>query len=495
MTRLHTIRRASLLVPLAVAAIAALAGTAAADTADRQYLADKLSFRYVAVPNNVNLSPAILDNAAIAAGTESGTFWSNNKITGLQRLVRSLLRASGQGGDDNLQFVVSRVLKILDRKVMIVLLDDTGPRLTNAAMNQWDACDDGNGRAWPCASNASTTDDQRAQCAQANHEATPTRRDADWAGSMTLGQSAFNAGNAGDPVGTFVHELVHTQDRSDRREHMFLVSLHEYSYGSDGTHYDVEAMPNLAATYQEGIANAVMMTVDGQSRANMFNWFAKNEVLMVEKAKVAPGTGAGQAPCWSVVTVPSDDIWLYNQLVAAHAHEIQRTPNPYPGYAYFRIRDIPPKFIVHNEMIIALIFSEYARHFSLPKFLAALKANDATLFRVSTSPVAQLYNTLCTAGLEGRPLSSVLNVNEAGPKPYLIPLAYADYFTGYSSRTKADFASIFEGMLRPEWVDLYWDGYKDAVRAAAPYDAAHPPRFEQLTDIAISLGVTSQTAE
>ena len=222
MTRFHPIRRASLLAPLALVAVAALAGTAAANDADRQYLVGKLSLRYVATPNNVNQTPAVLDNSAISAGTESGAFWTNNKITGLQRLVRSLLRAPGQGGDDNLQFVVSRVVKILDRPVMILLLDDTGPRLTDAAMNQWDACDDGNGRAWPCASNASTSDDQRAQCAQANHQPTPSRRDADWAGSMTLGQSAFNAGNAGDPLGTFVHELVHTQDRSDRREHMFL---------------------------------------------------------------------------------------------------------------------------------------------------------------------------------------------------------------------------------------------------------------------------------
>ena len=140
-------------------------------------------------------------------------------------------------------------------------------------------------------------------------------------------------------------------------------------------------------------------------------------------------------------------------------------------------------------------FSEYARHLGLPKFLAALKANDATIFRVSTSPIAQLYNTLCGAGLDGRPLSSVMNVNEAGPKPYLIPLAYADFFTSYRSQTKADYASIFEGMLPHEWVDLYWDGYKDAVRAAAPFDATHPPRFDQLTDIAIALGVNRSERE
>jgi len=486
--------RFRILAPTLAAGLLLAAATAGAVT-DREYLQSKLSFRYVNVPNTTSQNPDILDNAAIAGGTESGTFWTSGSVAGLQGLVRSLLREPGHGGDANLQYVVAGVVRILDKPVMILLLNDTGPRLTQAAMDHWDACDDGNGRAWPCASNSSTSDDQRERCAQVNHQTAPVRQDATWAGQMTLGQTAFNGGTAGSPVGTFVHELVHTQDRSDRRPHMFLVSKKEYNYGSDGTHYDVEAVPNLTATYQEGIANAVMMTVDYAEAKRSFDWFAKNGVMMVEKTALPPGTGAGAGPCWSAVTVPSADIWLYNQLQAAHIREVTRTPNPYPTYAYFRVRDLTPRFIVHNENIIALTFSEYARHLGLPKFLAALKTNDATLFRVSTSPIAQLYNTLCRAGLDGRPLSSVMGVNEAGPKPYLIPLAYADYFTAYRSQTKADYKAIFEDMLPQEWVDLYWDGYKDLVRRAVPIDATHAPTFGNLTDISIALGVNASQAE
>ena len=204
------------------------------------------------------------------------------------------------------------------------------------------------------------------------------------------------------------------------------------------------------------------------------------------------GTGVGDTiPC-ATVTAPSPDVWLYNQLQRAGAHELTPSSGGGPAgtaYAYYRIRDLPARFIVHDEYILALTFSEYARHMGLTRFLAALQANDATLFRVSTSPVAQLYNTLCTAGLNGRPLSSVTGVNEAGPKPYLLPLAYADYFTGYNAHTKADYASIFENMLRPEWVDLYWDGYKDEVRAAVPIGGTRKLDFGDLTTIAITLGV------
>jgi hypothetical protein len=462
---------------------------------DAAYLQGKLSFRYVDNPNNTSSTPEILDNAAIAAGTETGTFWSNAQIPGLKGIVRSLLKAPGRGGDGQLQFVTAQILKILDKPVIIMMLNDVGTPLSQAAFNQWDACDNGSGRAWPCASNMDTSDDSRESCARKLGRPVPARRSS-WAGQMALGQTVF-VGDVGWATSTFIHELVHTQDRSDGRPHMFWVSSQSYHYGADGSHYGVEAVPNLAATYQEGIANTLRLVVNERRRTEMFNWFANNDVVYVEKALVPPGTGPGTLPCYTVVTAPSPDVWLYNQLQAAHVPQVTPSGGPPagPGYAYYRIRNLPPRFIVHNEYILALTFSEYARHLGLSKFMRALKTNDATLFRVSTSPVAQLYNTLCTIGLDGRSLSSVVGVSDSGPKAYMIPLAYADYFTGYRSASKADFASIFEGMLRQEWLDLYWDGYKDEVRAAAPINATRAPRFDDLTTIAITLGVNSSTAE
>lgn len=471
------------------------ASAAAQQTEDRTYLRNKISFRYVAQPNQTASLPVVLDNIGIWRGTETGAFWSNANIPGLKAVVRALLQEPGHGGDSNLQFVTSQIIRVQNKPVIIMLLDDTGPAMTAAAYDQWDACPDKHGHAWPCAFNFATHDDQLANCAAGSHAVAPARHDA-WAGQMALGQAVFN----GDPdwaTSTFIHELVHTQDRSDGRAHMFWVSSMSYHYGADGDHFGVEAIPNLAATYQEGIANTLRLVVHARQRQRMFDWFANNDVVYVEKALHPEGTGVGDTlPCWTSVTAPSEDVWLYNQLQRAGVHEI--TPSGPPpagsGYAYYRIRDLPPRFIVHDEYILALTFSEYARHMGLTRFMAALQANDATLFRVSTSPVAQLYNTLCFAGLNGRPLSSVTRVNEAGPKPYLLPLAYADYFTGYNAHTKSDYASIFENMLRPEWVDLYWDGYKDEVRAAVPIGGSRRLDFGDLTTIAITLGVNQSDA-
>ncbi|HYR53106.1 MAG TPA: hypothetical protein VET83_10915 [Candidatus Dormibacteraeota bacterium] len=460
-------------------------------TEDRTYLRNKVSFRYVAAPNDTARAPAVLDNIGIWGGTETGAFWSNPNIPGLKNMVRALLQEPGHGGDGNLQYVAAQIIKVLNKPVIIMLLDDTGTAMNRGAYRKWDACTDGHGHAWPCASNMATGDDSRERCARELHQAVPARRDA-WAGQMALGQAVFN-GDLNWATSTFIHELVHTQDRSDGRAHMFWMSSRSYHYGADGTHYGVEAIPNLAATYQEGIANTLRLVVHAGRRQEMFDWFANNDVVYVEKALHPEGTGVGDTlPCYTSVTAPSPDVWLYNQLRRAGIRELSPSGGDVPadtGYAYYRIRDLPPRFIVHDEYILALTFSEYARHMGLPRFMAALQANDATLFRVSTSPVAQLYNTLCFAGLNGRPLSSVTGVNEAGPKPYLLPLAYADYFTGYNARSKSDYAAIFENMLRPEWVDLYWDGYKDEVRAAVPISAGRRPDFGDLTTIAITLGV------
>lgn len=485
-------RRLRLLAASLLLAVAAAPAPAAAGDAERTYLRGKLVFYYVNAPNTVTALPEILNNAAIAGGTETGGFWTSTKVPGLQRLVRALLNEPAKGGDDYLQLVTSWIVKVLDKPVMLTLVNDVDAPMTSAAMTRWDACDNGSGRAWPCASNMATMDDWRAQCAKKQGKSAPARRDF-WAGQMTLGQTVFSTGAGGDPLATFIHELVHTQDRSDRQDVRFWLSSRWNNYGADGTHFTVEAVPNLRSTYQEGIANTMALFIDNDTRKKMFDWFANNDIVIVEKALVPQSVYLNTHPCASAFEFPSQDIWLYNQLKAAGAKEI--TTNPIAGYAQFQIRSIPPKFIVHNEYIIAMTFSEYAWHLGMGKFLRALKTNDALLFRTPNSPIAKLYETLCTMGLEGRPLSSVQNVNEAGPKPYLIPLAYADFFTSYQAKTKAEYAAIFENKLPQAWVDMYWDGYSGAVRATAPIDATHKPRFDQLTDIAIALGVNQSTAD
>lgn len=491
-----------------VAACFAVPALTSASPADRAVLRDKLSFRYVDQPNNNALSynPAILDNAIIMSGTESGPFWSHREMSVLQELVRALLRDPANGGDDLLQLYAARIVSIVNKPVIVYLVNDMGSQMTDVAINRWGVCIDepDSNRAWPCAINMSLSDDGHQECARRSGRPAPVRRDNTWAGSMVLGawhsvSDDRNIPNRRWTLDTFIHELVHTQDRSDDRGHQFFTDKRSYRYGNDDNHYTQEATPDLAMTYQEGIANTITLLYDAQEARDKFQWFAENGVLIVERP--APGPAQG-LPCWTGVTAPSRDIWLYNQLLDLHTQELPApSPDDWPGYAQYRVRSLPPRFIVHNEFILSLIFSEYVRHIGFDSYIAALRAANSRLFRVSAPSSAVLFDALCSAGLPQGQTAASLAAQAgtiAGPKPYLLPLAYADYFTGYQSTSKAEFAGIFENGLAQAWIDLYWDRYKDGVRSAVRITATpamttprnNIPRREDLTTIATTLGVT-----
>jgi len=137
-------------VPIWLGLIALLAGAAPAGaqhTEDRTYLRNKVSFRYVAAPNDTARAPVVLDNIGIWRGTETGAFWSNASIPGLKGMVRALLQEPGHGGDGSLQYVAAQIIKILNKPVIIMLLDDTGVALNRGAYRKWDACTDGHDHA------------------------------------------------------------------------------------------------------------------------------------------------------------------------------------------------------------------------------------------------------------------------------------------------------------------------------------------------------------
>lgn len=460
---------------------------------DRTTLRDKLEFRYIATPTATTY--VTLDNASIFSGTEAGAFWTNTNMRGGQGLVRALLKTSQNGGDATVQYYAARIIGIVNKPVIVYLYDDTAGSLSNAAVNNWSMClDDPNAavrKAWPCASNQSTSDDANQAWARCMGQTVPARQDGQYAGYMHMGAHYMNRQGLPWTKGTFVHELVHTQDRSDMRLHLFWVNGANYMYGSDGTHYDVEAVPNRAMTYMEGIANTITLLYSGSDANFYFNWFSRNDNMMVEINPNPPGTGAG-APRCEVAVAPSADAWLYNQIVRSGATERGRARSG--AYGLFRVRDLQPKFIAHNEFIIALIFSEYSRHISLNKFMQALRASNNQLFRVSASGIATLFKNMCEAGLApGETLTSVSASGITGPKKYLLPLAYADYFTAYRATSKSQFSEIFENMLPQGWIDLYWDTEKDNVRTRVPMPAT--PQWSNVTDIAIALGINQSVPD
>lgn len=466
---------------------------------DRSILKDKFRFIYIANPNSTN--SIILNNNQIYNGNETGAFWTNSNMRRSQALIRALLRDNGNGGDQTLQYFASKIVKIVDKPVLVYLYDDTNVTLTSASISHWGLCADdpnsANPKAWPCANNQSLADDFSQNIARCLGNPDPGRTDDRWGGYMHLGAHHLNAHPVIWTKGTFIHELVHTQDISDNRMHMFWVNGSNFRYGLDGNHYGIEAVPNLGMTYKEGIANTITLLYDNTKSTDMFNWFKDNEALIVEINPNPVGTGPGNVHRCRDVTHPSPDAWLYNVMIDAGETSL-RTVNVPSGstnqYAVFKIRDVAPKFVVHNEFILAMIFSEYAHHISLGRFISALRYSNDQLFRVCASGVALLFENMCIEGIpEGETLAS-LSQSQSGitEKKYLLPLAFADYFTSYRSQTKSDFEAVFENALPQGWIDLYWDTARTTVRNAVPITT---PERGDLTDIAIALGVTTSSMD
>jgi len=159
------------------------------------------------------------------------------------------------------------------------------------------------------------------------------------------------------------------------------------------------------------------------------------------------------------------------------------------NYDAYRIHNLPPRFVVHNEYILALIISVYTEYVDPDRFFSGLQATNNALYQASGSGLAVLFEVLCQAGLpDGTTLEEVSRASYPGQQGHVLPLAYADYFTGFRTSSKAEFATLFENLLPQGWVDLYWDIQRDTARAAvtAP-SAAHPASREDLTTLAMAL--------
>lgn len=432
------------------------------------YLVKRLFIYYVPNPNKAKTGVYLLSTTGIRKGdtlSAAGDFWHNPKLKHARSLVLGLLRPSNNGGNVSLQQTAYDIMKIQDKDVQVWIYNDK-VKINKYTRDQYDPCEDENGYVWPCAGNFD--DDEN----ESNL----------FAGYMHLGVKNMNKKGKEWTYATFIHELMHTQDKSDIRAHIFYSYSTEkwYHYGKDGDHYYQEAVPSTNSAYGEGIANTLSLIFDPEQYLVSFTWFANNGDLWVEtkkdrKAKDIPARA-----------------WLYDRIkkVAGPGRRIKDMDD----YRAYKIRDLPARYIIHNEMIIAMIFSQYGLHVNDYKFLKAIKKSNKE-YNERSSSIANIFKNMCEAGLpKGETPGTVLETD--APMTYLLPLAYADYFTGYNAKTIKEFNAIFEYKIPWVWVDMYWKHGRELVRNRIPIDdPTYYPVTEDLTDIAMTLGIIENVAE
>ena len=262
---------------------------------ERNRIANLLELHYVQYPNSKSKKTELLDNEAIIKGEMKGKFWEEQGIEDMQMLVKGLLRPTTDDGDRRFQYVANKILTILDKSVIVYLIDDR-MGLTEQAVHNYGVSLNGD-KAWPVGSNMAADDDVAIAEAKCLGKKIPNRRD-EYAGYMSIGASYMHLRRHKKSFGTFIHELAHTQDFANWRAHLFWVQGVNHSYGADGMHSSNEVIPNMGQAYKEGLANAFRMMYYGWEFKRFFDWFAYKGIIKLKFLHLQ--REAGRAGCTSV---------------------------------------------------------------------------------------------------------------------------------------------------------------------------------------------------
>lgn len=444
-------------------------------TADHLTIAEKFRFYYF--DDVTSADRYLIRNSDVRSGTESGDFWSDSGLSSFHEFLRALLKAPANGGDASLQHYAAKLVKVNDRPIVVYLWNDPNPVDLSTVVFSNRPCLNG-GQVWPCASH--WTEAQNSY----------------WGGYMHIGLNHINRPDRGQPWvrETFLHELMHTQDKTLQLGNSFVVMGNNYRYGLDGTHYFSEATPNKRLAYMESIANVAPMYYHFNEFERWFNWFTSNSYIMVETSAPANWVrmlnqlfGSGY----------SDNVWLYQQINEAVGPG--QTMSGYPNYRRYRIQDLPAKFIVHNEMVVALMMTMTSMHVAeIEPFLWATKTFNTRITANQNQDPYALFVKIFAEGMlqDGETIAAIKQELDSRtyssatvdtPYTFILPLAYSDYFTGYTSASKNDFKALFNNEMDNDLIDIYWDHFKDRVRGSVAIQSGRT--WSDMTDIAIQCGV------
>ncbi|MEJ2111861.1 MAG: hypothetical protein P8Z37_18520 [Acidobacteriota bacterium] len=320
------------------------------------------------------------------------------------------------------------------------------------------SCVDAQNFQWPCATNSGS---------------------GGISGRIHIGQHFFSNQSAANARFVILHELMHTQDMSDFPQHPFFINGTWYHYGADQAHFYGEAIPSMGFAFMEGIANAFAYHFAyGQNYGpKISSWFSPDRIISVEMN--APSSGG------------SSDVRLYQQLQAAGVRPQSRSG----GYANYKLSQLPARILIHNEMVITNILYEYMRHINFRRVIKALKTYNRGANSVfsGNGNLQTMLTTLCQAGLPPDLQAQSFGDCSVFPerKEFLLPLAYADYFSGFSASSAADFNQLFDNGMNAELIGCYW-----AERTAVKNSCQNISSFSSAaTEIAVALGINTSEAE
>ena len=447
-------------------------------TSDREYIAQKIRICYIPHPNTppVEFYRIPVSKVLASDGFIFGTT-SNNGMTNCAKLLKNLLRPAGVGEDDgqsSLQQMIENILRITNDSVLIIIFKDDQP-LNAYAKSTYIYPQYHNAYVWP---EAWRGDRNPGSVEHPNPGTNHT-------GYIRIGENFAGSNGIEEVRRTIVHEMMHTQDFSDVREHIW----GRFRYGTDGGHYAFELIPNIADAFSEGIANSMTFLYSSSTLYRAVSWFANNGYCVVETPPSDEAIRTNH--------LPARNQWIYTQIASTTPPGPGLVSAEYPGYRIYQLAQLPSRFLMHNEQIIGIIGAEYALKIGKNKYYQAIRTGNGNIFRVSTSAQARWFEALSNTAI---PNGQSINNIQHSPQPqmpYLFALALADYFTYYRSTTEAEFRAMFENSLSSDWINLYWLAGRETVRRIVPVslsDGTSPVLItrQNIDAIAAALGIRNQ---
>jgi hypothetical protein len=436
-----------------------------------QYLKNKINIYFINNPNTNSLAIHYIPGDNIINNTNGVLFGrgGNNGMTQSARLLLSLFKDRSQRpGDGRLQDFVYQLIKLRDKPIDIIFLNDQLHSIDPVYMAQYGFLDTfrvgSNLHVWPT---------------------TVTPNSETSAGTILIGEKVLRGFNELKQSKSILLDLITSVAIADYRQmHKFWVFWHEISRG-DTLRYTFSMMDSRQKTNQ-GICNAVRFAYDIEERNVAFRWYPE-KVSLVKWSSVPRDARSNP--------VMPAQYWLYDEMQADELLNRGR-PLGHPPFSQSMGRDyrqthfntggpttVNPeihKYAGRDEMILGLMNEAAMRFLNIPRYWEALKYNNNRFFTAEPqNRLAILIENIYFNNLGGR-TAQQLRTNPPAEKKYLLGIALFDFFSNYGSGGDGQELNrwMLGGTISQELLDLY---------------APIRPQIMAATSAAFSQGIGAQT--
>lgn len=445
----------------------------------------------------------------ITLADQNSNFWTQNFNKDAKEFVTKILSPQAQGGDPRLQEIIRGILSITDKKVEFYVYNDVATSEVqqrqgmplHPTWNGYAFCKDGSDptKSWPCA--------------VANN--TPTH-----AGVIGIGNYFLNVASE-DRINkyhdqlylyeTIIHELTHTQFGIPNESSLGNVPF----YGDDREHYTTEMIPSMNAAFGEAVGNAYAMRYrksstwwGRQPTATRYNAAAgqrpPNKPLPVPGNQGGPPNkplpktpeqiqqerdaslqtseqrNKNNNEQYDVITWFNKGHFLFadvnmvcgkpenansthcltNRLGELNIRGSRYNPGKVPALAY-SIYDLPPRFLLHNEMVQTNIFADFMTIFNSTAILTQSIKNALTRIDINADSTPHSAFGLVFKEMV-KSAGTHKNLSNSPHEGQYMPLAILDFYTGFRIQSKRD----LETAIGVKWTrgDVNIDAYFEKLR-------------------------------